>query len=229
MKYIKKVLKWAGVLLLIIIGVPLINYLIFNKSCKKISEGAPIAKNDKNKPALMVIDIQEGTTGKVSTYKHFITNSDSLVQKVNRIIEKSNDNNVLIVYVRNEISNPLLNMLNNSLAKGSEGAKLDHRLLIVNDNIISKKKMDSFSNPDLDKLLTENRINQLYFVGLDAAYCVNSTIDAAINREYKISAISDGIFSATDSLKKQMLGEYINKGVNLLTAEEYFLELEGGE
>jgi nicotinamidase-related amidase len=121
----------------------------------------------------------------------------------------------------------LINLLNNSLAKGSEGAKLDHRLFIVNDNIISKKKMDSFSNPDLDKLLTENRINQLYFVGLDAAYCVNSTIDAAINREYKITAITDGIFSVTDSLKNQMLGEYINKGVNLSTAEEYFLELEG--
>jgi nicotinamidase/pyrazinamidase len=225
----KKVLQWSGLVLLIIIGVPLITLLVFHKSSLKISEGTPIAKYEITRPALLIIDIQEGTTGKVSTYDFFKSNSDSLIQIINKIIEKSNDNHMLIVYVRNEVSNWLINMINGSLAKDSEGAQLDHRLLIVNDNIITKQKMDSFSNPDLDKLLTGNRISQLYFVGLDAAYCVNSTIDAAINREYKISAITDGIFSATDSLKNQMLSEYMNKGVKLLTMEEYFLQLEGME
>jgi nicotinamidase-related amidase len=115
------------------------------------------------------------------------------------------------------------------MAKGSEGAELDSRLMVVNTNIISKEKQDAFSNPQLDSLLIDNKINHLYIVGLDAAYCVNSTIDAAINREYKITVIVDGLVSKTDSLKDQMLSEYKNKGVSLLTTEEYFLKLEGKE
>ena len=66
-------------------------------------------------------------------------------------------------------------------------------------------------------------------VGLDAAHCVNGTINGAINREYKISAICDGIFSSTDSIKNQMLTEYKNKGVELLTLEEYFLRMDEQE
>jgi len=222
----KKILIWLGVFLLIVILVPLITLLIFERNSLKVTEGTPIAKYSAENPALLVIDIQEGTTGKVSTYDYFKNNSDSLIQIINQIIKKSNDNHVLIVYVRNEITNWIINLINNSYARGSEGAQLDKRLIIVNKNIITKHKEDSFSNPKLDSLLTGNMINHLYIVGLDAAHCVNGTINGAINREYKISAISEGIFSATDSLKNQMLTEYKNKGVELLTMEEYFLRLE---
>lgn len=225
----KKVFKWIGLILLIVICVPLITLVVFERNSLKITEGTPIAKYSAENPALLVIDIQEGTTGKVSTYDYFKNNSDSLIQIINQIIKKSNGNHVLIVYVRNEISNWIINLINNSYARGSEGAQLDKRLIIVNKNIITKHKEDSFSNPMLDSLLRGNRINHLYMVGLDAAHCINGTINGAINREYKISAISEGIFSSSDSLKNQMLTEYKNKGVELLTMEEYFLQLEEQE
>jgi nicotinamidase-related amidase len=222
----KKIFIWLGIFLLIVICVPLLTLIVFERNSLKVTEGTPIAKYSTENPALLVIDIQEGTTGKVSTYDYFKNNSDSLLEIVNRIIKKSDDNHMLIVYIRNEISNRIINLINNSYARGSEGAQLDKRLIIVNKNIITKHKEDSFSNPQLDSLLTGNRINHLYMIGLDAAHCVNGTINGAINREYKISAISDGIFSSTDSIKNRMLTEYKNMGVELLTLEEYFLRLE---
>ena len=225
----KKIFLWIGISLLIIICIPVIGFLMIQKNSIIVSVGIPIPKYNIEKPALLVIDIQEGTTGKVSTYESFKSISDSLIQKINRIIEKSNKDQILVIYITNEITSWLINTINNSMAKGSEGAQLDKRLMIVSENIISKEAQDAFSNHELDSLLLVNRVSHLYMVGLDAANCVNSTIDAALNREYKISVIIEGIASKTDSLKNQMLQEYKTKGVELLTMEEYFWQLEDSE
>ena len=224
-----KVIKWIGLVLLVIICMIVADVIFISRNIRIISEGTPVTKYDTERPALLVIDIQEATTGEVSDYENFKDISDSLIQKINQIIDKSNDNQILVIYIRNEVTRWFFNIIDNSMAKGSEGAELDSRLMVVNTNIISKEKQDAFSNPQLDSLLIDNKINHLYIVGLDAAYCVNSTIDAAINREYKITVIVDGLVSKTDSLKDQMLSEYKNKGVSLLTTEEYFLKLEGKE
>jgi nicotinamidase/pyrazinamidase len=221
-----KVIKWIGLVLLVIIFMIIANVIFISRSIRIISEGTPVTNYDTEKSALMVIDIQEATTGEVSHYEYFKDISDSLIQKINQIIDTSNDNQILVIYIRNEVTRWLFNIIDNSMAKGSEGAELDPRLKVVNTNIISKEKQDAFSNPQLDILLIDNKINHLYIVGLDAAYCVNSTIDAAINREYKITVIVDGLVSKSDSLKNQMLSEYKDKGVGLVTMEEYFLKLD---
>lgn len=225
----KKLFMWIGVSLLIIICIPVIGFLMIQKNVTIVSVGMPIPEYNIEKPALLVIDIQEGTTGEVSTYDSYKNISDSLIQRINRIIEQSNENQILIIYIKNEITSLLINFIDNSMAKGSEGAQLDKRLMIVNENIIPKEAQDAFSNPELDNLLLENRVSHLYVVGLDAAGCINSTINAALNREYKISVIIEGIASETDSLKIKMLQEYKTKGVELLTMKEYFRQLEGTE
>ena len=127
----------------------------------KYLQGIPILQTDPIKEALLVIDIQEGITGKASTDDFFISHSEMLIKIVNHIIDSSSRYNIPIVYVKNEISNPLINILNNSLAKGSPGAKLDSRLKIASDYIINKDKSDAFCNAILDSILIKNGINKL--------------------------------------------------------------------
>jgi nicotinamidase-related amidase len=108
------------------------------------------------------------------------------------------------------------------MEKGSPGAELDDRLRIVSDYIINKDKGDAFSNPLLDSILINNNINKLVFTGLDLAQCVNSTILAAVNRNYKICVISDAVITDPDSLKNGILEKFKQSGFEVIESNEYF-------
>ena len=199
-----------------------VNYLIVVRSSSEISIGKPIIQRDLIKRAVLVIDIQEGLTGKFSSIDYLISNSEKLINVVNQITDSSSRNSIPIVYIKNEISNPLINILNNSMERGSPGAELDTRLKLVSDYIISKDKGDAFSNPLLDSILIKNDINVLVFTGLDLAECVNSTILAAANRNYKICVISDAVITESDSLKNSILEKFKQSGFEVITSDEYF-------
>jgi len=204
------------------ISILIINYILVERSQSEISQGKPIIQKDPIKQALLVIDIQEGITGKASTDDFFISKSEMLIKSVNHILDSSARYNIPIIYVKNEISNPLINILNNSLAKGSPGAELDSRLKIQSNYIINKDKGDAFSNPLLDSILIKKGINKLVFTGLDLAQCVNSTILAAVNRNYKICLISDALITNPDSLKNSILEKFKQSGYEIITSNEYF-------
>jgi nicotinamidase-related amidase len=225
---IKKILLWSFVVIIGIVGVFYINFAIFKKRGAIVTEGTPIENYQSCNSALLVIDLQEYTTGEVSMNEVFKKEADDLINRINKIVEKSDENGIPVIYILTEISNPLINLMNNSLAPGSFGAQLDRRLKIQSDYIIPKKKQDAFSNTDLDSILIKMEISRLFVVGLDAAFCVNSTIDGAGNRGYDIAAISDAIISDPDTVKIQMLKEYSDKGVEILSTEQFIRELDKG-
>jgi nicotinamidase-related amidase len=202
---------------------------IFEKRGSIVTEVTPIENYQSNNSALLVIDIQEYTTGEVSITEVFITAADDLIRRINMITEKSAENGIPVIYIRSEISNPLINLMNNSMAVGSLGAQLDRRLNILSDYVIPKEKQDAFSNSYLDSILIESEISRLFVVGLDAAFCVNSTIEGARNRGYDIAVISDATISYPDSMKNFMLDEFVNRGVEILNTQEFFVELQNGK
>jgi nicotinamidase-related amidase len=217
----KKIILSIVIILILFVATVIGNLIVLEKNDTIISQGTPIEKDSIEKSALLVIDIQVATTGKISNSDKFKNESEGLIQKINSIIDKSTQNNLPVIYIRSEITNWFVNLINDSYAKGSEGANLDNRLKVVSNHIITKDKQDSFCNPKLDSILIANRINKLFIVGLDAAFCVNSTINAAKNRKYQISVISDAVISAADSVKTRMLKEFTNKQIELLTTEEF--------
>jgi nicotinamidase/pyrazinamidase len=198
-----------------------VNYVIWDQRSNQISQGKPIIQKETKRLALLVIDIQEGITGKSSTTDFFVLKSEELVRVVNRVIDASARNDIPVVYVKNEISDPLINILNSSLAKGGPGAELDARLKVVSDYIVNKDMSDAFSNPLLDSILIKNGINKLLFAGLDLAECVNSTILAAANRKYDICLISDALVANPDSLKDIMLDKFKQRGFEIVSSDEY--------
>jgi chemotaxis protein MotB len=68
------------------ISILIINYILVERSQSEISQGKPIIQKDSIKQALLVIDIQEGITGKSSTDDFFIMKSNELINVVNYII-----------------------------------------------------------------------------------------------------------------------------------------------
>jgi nicotinamidase-related amidase len=191
----KKILKRIFLFLISVIGISIVYFFYFNYQAGIITKGNKIPVYDNSKSALLVVDIQEATTGKLSNTDQYIQKSESLINKINEIVKIVAANNILIIYIYTESSNWFMNLLNDTMEKGSLGTKVDSRLNIVSKNILSKGKMDSFSNPDLDDILIKNKISKIYFVGLDPAYCINNTIAAAQSRGYKPYVIKDAIIS----------------------------------
>jgi len=222
----KKIIIAIASILLLSVLILVVNYVIWDQSGSQISQGKPIIRKETTKRAVLVIDIQEGITGKSSTSDVFRMKSEELISVVNRITDSSARNDIPVIYIKNEISNPLINILNNSLAKGSPGAELDSRLKAASNYIVNKDKSDAFSNPLLDSILITNDINKLVFVGLDLAECVNSTILAAENRKYDICLISDALVANPDSLKDVMLDKFKQRGCEIMSSNEYCESLD---
>jgi len=211
-KILLRFLLAIGVFILAVV----VNYFVVSLLASRITEGTPITKTGSGHTALLVIDIQEGFTGESSSIEGYNNQSEKLITKVNQLIVEAGKNNWSIIYIQSEVVNPLINLINNSMARGSEGAKLDKRLSISSDLIVTKRRSDSFYKTNLDQILQDNLTEKLVIVGLDAEHCVFSAIQAALNRGYEVSVIPDGIIAGEEDVKIRMLEEYRKLGVVIL-------------
>jgi len=196
-----------------------INLIAAGQYESKVTKGRPIDNYSELKSALLVIDIQEATTGHLSLYPFFQKNSDELIKNINRITDSFNNQNILVIHIRSEISNPLINLLNSSYAKGSSGAQFDKRIKTSSGLKVIKRAKDSFKNTNLDSILTSNKINELYIVGLDAAECINATVEAAQNRYYRVNLIKEAILSKSIEMKDSMITSFQGRGVQVLNID----------
>ena len=80
---------------------------------------------------------------------------------------------------------------------------------------VVKTGQDSFRKTNLDDILTKNKVNELYIVGLDAAECVYSTVKAAQNRNYKVNLIEEAIISKSIEMKDSMMVIFKESGVKV--------------
>ncbi|WP_372934256.1 cysteine hydrolase family protein [Mariniphaga sediminis] len=217
-KFKKIILGIAGILVLFILIV-IVNLIIFEKNASVVSKGQPIKKYGEHNYALLVIDIQEATTGETSMSSFYKTNSEVLIKNINQIVDSFKNRNSLVIYVRSEISNPFINLLNNSFAKGGLGSKFDKRLKSNYDFEIVKSRNDAFNKTKLDNILATNKINELYIVGLDAAYCIKITSEAARNRNYQVNIIEEAILSESETMKDSMLTYLKDWGIKILSID----------
>jgi nicotinamidase-related amidase len=195
------------------------NLVIFNILASDVTEGVPIQGRDPDQMALLVIDIQEGTTGSTSTMEEYISQSESLIGQVNRLVKEGMEKDWTIIWVRSEVANPLINLINNSLARGSSGAELDGRLGSLAGQVVVKRRNDPFNKTSLDSILEENGIGKLVFAGLDAEHCVLSAIQAAANRGYGLTVYKETVIAREVELLDKIFGIYKEMGVELLSME----------
>lgn len=217
----KKILKRSFLILfflflfLFIYGI----FLFFNAG--QVSDGYPIPRYGIAYSAILVIDIQEGTTGEISFIDSYKQASAELIKNINTVITYADSLRIPVLYIKQETDNWLLNLVSdNILAKDYSGSDIDSRLKKVSNHIFPKQKMDAFSNPELDIFLIDHCITNLFIVGLDAAFSVNLTVYAAQNREYVIYIIEDAVISVIPSLKYEMMQEFKTSGMNIIRLDE---------
>ncbi len=178
------------------------------------------------KQALLVIDIQEDYTGTTAKDPFPYKDSNELITTVNKIIEKASEKNLSIVYIRQEYDGLWGEIFSNVFSggtaiKGNPGTKIDQRISIKSTNVFPKPKGDAFSNPLFDKFLIDQKVDEIYLVGLDAEFCVYATATGGLNRGYNVNIITDAIALKAKDKWNEIITKYTRDGINLLTTNEF--------
>lgn len=175
--------------------------------------------------ALLVLDIQKdfiGDQARMSVAKHQI---EPMLEKVNTIINQFNSRGIPVVYIGNEFE-PHQWVVNffgkNAAQKGSRGAELDERLLIVNDLYFPKNKANALSNDELVSYLNANRVKHLVIVGLFTEGCVTATALGSKRKNFKVTVVSDAVASLNDKKRVKALNALSSKGVNITDSIQLF-------
>lgn len=203
----------------IIILIVIILLAIFTIRIKKITTpttGVYINKYENPKKALLVIDLQEGTSGKMGQ------KAETLFEKVNILIQNFQSQGLHIIYVKQENENTLFNrfLFQGNLIKDTKSTQFDKRLQVVNNIEFTKSIQDSFQNKEFESFLIQNEIDELYLVGVDAKACIYSTALGAKNRNYKTFIVSDAIASINNENLTEILTKYEHDGLSIITANE---------
>jgi nicotinamidase-related amidase len=169
------------------------------------------------KEALLVIDVQENLLNPASKMHIDSTIVDSLCININEAIEKFRNNNLPVIYIANEWSNPLLNMLTGNVCKkGGPGTNIDKRIIRVNDSVYKKSRGNALTNESLLQYLKTNHITRLTLCGLFAEYCVKMTLVDGLKKGFTVLVLQDAIGSKNNVKKSKSIAFYKRKGATLV-------------
>ncbi len=161
------------------------------------------------KKALLVIDIQENLINPNSKIHMDTTGLDNFFANLNHAITEFNNQNSMVIYVVNEWTNPVKNMVTGNVCKkGGQGVGPDKRMILVNDCIYVKSKPNALSNSDLLNYLRENSISEVMVCGLLAEGCVKATVKGLINEKFQVTVI-ENVLGSKNETKKQKVLQYL--------------------
>jgi nicotinamidase/pyrazinamidase len=189
------------------------------------THGPKIATYPTPQKALVIVDLQEDCTGSTAKAPFPYKNSAELISVVNRLIQKSTDNNLPIVFVDQEFSGMWGTLwsrlfVGGRLLKGAPGSQVDARLHAASFPRFSKPKGDGFSNPKFGEYLIKNHVTEVYIVGVDAEFCVHLTAQGALNRGYSVTAIKDAIGMKNSGKWHEILKRYTSEGINIIESKD---------
>ena len=167
-----------------------------------------------NKQAILIIDIQNDFTGDNAKMPVDKNQATEIIANINKLIAHTDTSKTEIIYIGNEYSKwDILNIFRNFAAiKGTDGAKLDDRLNVVNQIYFPKNKGNAFSNPDLNDYLKSKNVEEIYISGLYAEACIYGTVKGGLRQNYKVNILTDCIATKTDEKRNKTIGKYEKMG-----------------
>lgn len=148
--------------------------------------------------ALLLIDLQDDFW---NSGQYDEADKARATQAIYTAISEAKTHNRPVVVIRQEWSTPSTRLFARLFMKGQgiagrPGTRLADPFTGIGDHEVVKRVQDGFETGALDHLLTGLDVGHLSIAGLDAAFCVNKTAQAALARGYQITVISDGVLGA---------------------------------
>ena len=176
----------------------------------------------QSRKALLIMDVQESGGGRTRQPRGPVTRGDVMIATINRLIDHCAAKGMEVAYIRQVFGNNFIVRLHGGrILPGTMGPRLDSRLKVINGHDFPKNRTDAFSNRSLDRFLIEHQVNELYLVGVDAAYCVYYTARGALNRGYKVIVVKDAVLTSRNL--DEVLERYEKNGIPVMTSEEIII------
>lgn len=182
----------------------------------RATRGKRIATYPAPGKALLVLDLQEGYADAAGRAVVTIRPATRLTETVNRLIDWAERTGVEVAYVRQVFGSSLLLRLHGGRRVGR--VVVDRRIRVANANDFEKHRTDAFSSRALERLLVDRQVDELYLVGVDAAYCVLRTALGALNRGYQVSVVTDAVASRHDL--RGVFERYRREGIGVVESRE---------
>ncbi|NVN89590.1 MAG: cysteine hydrolase [Desulfuromonadales bacterium] len=174
--------------------------------------------------ALLLIDLQIDFLSEAGRMPVGSANAEKVIVTANHLIGYYNKRRWLIIDVFSQFKK--YDIIGNffrkhAAAEGSEGGKMDPRILPHGATCFPKSKSSAFSNPYLVEYLKEKEIDHIVLCGVYAEGCVRATALAAQRAGLDVNLISDGTASDRTSKYNWALSHMQKRGVRILSLEEY--------
>lgn len=133
--------------------------------------------------ALLVIDMQKGSFTRETPRFDTI----GTVDRINRLAQHFRDKGLPVIFIQHDGSNG-----GRFLPNTEEWELLDELQIAPDDLVVSKYANDAFYSSDLGTKLNKLNIKELYITGCATDFCVESTIQSALAKDYTIKVVADG-------------------------------------
>ncbi len=154
---------------------------------------------DRNKTALLVIDVQQGLFNKPTP----IYQDKALLENINLLADRAHQAGVPVCYVQHSDKK--------ALVKGSKDWQLHPRLHpLEGDIFIHKQHGNAFEGTDLEEEMKSRNIDSVVVTGLVTHGCVRATCLGAIKQGYEVVLVKDG-HSSYSQKAAQLIEEWNQK------------------
>jgi len=155
---------------------------------------------DRNKTALMVIDVQNGVV-------EYARHRDETVARIKGLVEKARTADTDVIWVQHS---------EDEMPIGSQYWQIVPELVPnPGEKIIHKLWRSSFEETDLEDVLEELNVEHLIITGAQTNYCVRHTVHAAIERGLDVTLIEDAHTTMDESWNGNPIpAEYIIAELN---------------
>ena len=117
-------------------------------------------------------------------------------------------------------------LIGREAGSGKESAATVPQLAPQTDElVVAAHTYDKFYGTHLDLALRSQGIDRLMVTGVTTDVCVNSTIIAASTRNYRVTAVTDGVATIHEHLQSACLEIWKNKFARLATTQQLMTEL----
>ncbi len=133
--------------------------------------------------ALLVIDMQKGSfTSKTPRY-----DADGIVRRINALAEAFRKSGNPVIFIQHDGTNE-----NKFIPNTNEWELLTDLSVEPDDILIDKTANDSFYKSSLSEILSELDAKELYITGCATDFCIESTIQSALAKDYRIFVVKNG-------------------------------------
>ncbi|QHT69956.1 cysteine hydrolase [Rhodocytophaga rosea] len=152
--------------------------------------------------ALLIIDMQKGAfTSHTPRFE-----SESVIERINELIDIFRKAAHPIIFIQHD------GTAENYFIPGTTEWELLSELHVSErDLIISKTANDAFYQTALESYLRKNRINELFITGSATDFCVESTVQSALTKDFQVTIVKDAHTTADrPHMKADQIIEHYN-------------------